>query len=154
MPVTGGRRYISGHNLRGFVKTAEHRARIGEGQRRAWQTKRQRKPIGSSRISARGYRVVKIVAGEGRWVPEHILVVQALRGRPLGPTEQIHHINGIKTDNRPENLHVFDSFSEHTKAHWSLSLLMSRLLEEGIIGFDREAGLYRWLQRSSTVTPI
>jgi hypothetical protein len=38
------------------------------------------------------------------WVREHVLVAEAAIGRYLQPGEEVHHINGVKDDNRPENL--------------------------------------------------
>lgn len=45
---------------------------------------------------------------------EHRWVVEQLLGRRLETTEQVHHINGEKDDNRPENLQIMTP-TEHSK---------------------------------------
>jgi hypothetical protein len=98
---------------------------------------------GGGRTRTNGY--VKVYApnhprASGLYVLEHILVAEAKIGRPLRADECVHHRNGVRDDNRPENLEVLTR-SEHARLHnkrYSDALLVD---------------LFRWMALKVNHTP-
>ncbi len=60
------------------------------------------------------YRTVKTERG---YMLEHRYVMEQHLGRPLLPTEIVHHVNGDSEDNRLANLEVVSSDYEHKQRH-------------------------------------
>lgn len=75
------------------------------------------RPVGSTRIDQHGYIVEKVgrdsphapMANQKGWALQHRVVMARKMGRMLTPKETVHHINGIRDDNRPENLELWES---------------------------------------------
>lgn len=52
-------------------------------------------------------------ADKAGYVPEHILIWEQVHNKPLPQGWVIHHLNGIKADNRPENFLALPSRKHH-----------------------------------------
>ena len=70
------------------------------------------KPIGTKRI-CHGYILVKTRYG---WSQEHRIVAEKFLKRKLKKSEVVHHIDGKKDNNKPDNLFVMTS-TEHKSFH-------------------------------------
>lgn len=69
---------------------------------------------GGRHVTASGY--VRLWDPDTAYRYEHRVVAEQMLGRPLERGEQVHHLNGNKTDNRPENL-VILGIREHAQLH-------------------------------------
>ncbi len=72
------------------------------------------------------------------YVGQHILVAEKRLGRKIVKGEHVHHLNGQKQDNRPENLVVL-SRSRHRSLHRQLEAIgMEMVLSGEIVYRDGE----------------
>ncbi|MHB8109771.1 MAG: HNH endonuclease signature motif containing protein [Syntrophorhabdaceae bacterium] len=98
--------------LRNEKSSARDKLRVGENSL-AWK--------GGRFLNGQGYVLVFAKshprAAKSGHVLEHILVAERALGEYLPQGSVIHHINGIRDDNRLENLWWFPSHSEHAALH-------------------------------------
>ena len=130
-------RFMHNHGIK--ARTAAKRNQTGEAND-SW--------IGGRRINEQGYVEIYIPGYEHRrpngYVREHIYVAEQKLGRRLKfygvgnqSNEEVHHINGNKQDNSPENLLVITA-KEHRALHWASDKALNELLLERIRELEEE----------------
>lgn len=73
---------------------------------------------GGRSIASTGYVLIRVgvrhhLADVRGYAYEHRLVAEKKLGRPLKPGEQVHHIDGNKQNNDPDNIEVMPSIAHH-----------------------------------------
>jgi len=92
--------------VRGYCKSHYERVRLS-GKLTSY--------VAKGSVSTNGYRVFRGAKQEIKY--EHRMVAEKALGKPLPPGAVIHHINGDRSDNRPENLVVCPNFTYHMLIH-------------------------------------
>ncbi len=77
---------------------------------------------GGRSVASNGYVLIRVgtdhhLADVRGYAYEHRLVAEQKLGRRLLPGEIVHHVNEIKTDNRPENIEVKPTIAHHSVEH-------------------------------------
>lgn len=94
------------------------------------------RPIGSWRISG-GYKYIKI--SNNYWKQEHIYKVEQHIKRKMKPSENIHHIDGNKLNNKLKNLYIFNNPGLHLACELLIKFnIISRfILKSNLILFKK-----------------
>ncbi|MFA5158794.1 MAG: HNH endonuclease [Patescibacteria group bacterium] len=97
---------------KGTILTGEHKIKISEANS---GINNYRWNSGRGKHSS-GY--ISVLLPDKTRMLEHRFVMEQFLGRKLTDEEKVHHINGMRDDNRIENLKLYPNNSTHSKIHW------------------------------------
>jgi len=100
-------------DLKDFTKMSEHLTMLNRVLNPSRMNPDTRQKLRDYRLgSGKGVTYAKYFG-----VHEHRVVAEQLLGRSLTDDEVVHHVDGNKRNNTPDNLMVLPSQSEHAKLH-------------------------------------
>jgi len=135
------KRILEGRKKNPYIPTPEHRKRVGD----ALRSKNGRK------ICSDGYAYIyrpfyknsfKGKTNNG-YILEHKFILEQHLGRDILHTEQIHHLNGIKSDNKLENLILCRNVQAHNEIHNKMEKFVFDLIREGRVIYGKEKFIFR-----------
>jgi hypothetical protein len=89
-------------------------------------------------------------APKSGWMLKHRVVAEAKYGRRLARAEHVHHLNGIKDDNRPENLEVLGA-GAHALLSSQQGVVQRQSIRAELAALRMEVAAYR--QRYGPLEP-
>ena len=99
--------------LKDLTGVSEHMKKLNKELNSFRMTEETRAKLRQSRLGTGQGKSYEKIYGRHK----HRIVAEQKLGRPLKTGEVVHHMDGNKRNNRPENLYVFPSQTEHAAAH-------------------------------------
>lgn len=122
--------------------------RVGDRYRRFCSDACRADPLGSTRANSNGYVVTKVGidypgANNRGWMLEHRYVMEQVLGRTLEAHETVHHKNGNRADNRPENLELWQKRRKQLPGQRQVDLAKEAITK---LTDEDKRSLFRWLE--------
>ena len=78
-----------------------------------------------------------------------IFAVFLCQGERIAVAGTMHHVNGIKDDNRAKNLDLLKNQSAHAQTEASINKCIPKLLQAGVIRYSRKTHEYLLTDRAT-----
>ena len=109
--------------LKDFTNISKHMADLNRQLNPTRMTSETRSKLREARLGKGECKGYSKIYGK----PAHRVVAEKMLGRPLNEDEVVHHRDGNKYNNAPENLVVFPNQAAHTKHHNELRWFIREL---------------------------